>query len=83
MLSKQFDFKTIEKNFDNNIFLAKKNNPNHFLNTKKSYKQLSKFVSEGKEGYFDLIYIDGAHFRLSECFLFDSVYAFKLFKEVV
>ena len=63
MLSKQFDFKTIEKNFDNNIFLAKKNNPNHnfFKYKKKSYKQLSKFVSEGKEGYFDLIYIDGAH----------------------
>ena len=81
MLSKQFNFKTIEKNFDNNITLAKKNNPNHefFKYKKKSYKQLSEFISEGKEEYFDLIYIDGAHD--SQNVLFDSVCAFKLLKD--
>ena len=78
---KNIDFKIIEKNFDKNIKLANEINPNvnFFKYKSESYKQLSKFIAEGKENFFDLIYIDGAHD--SQNVLFDAVSSFKLVKE--
>ena len=78
---KNIDFKKVEKNFDQNIKLANKINPsvNFFKYKNKSYKQLSEFISQGKENFFDLIYVDGAHD--SQNVLFDAVSSFKLVKE--
>ena len=78
---KNIDFKIIEKNFDKNIKLAKEIKPsvNFFKYKNKSYKQLSQFITQGKENFFDLIYIDGAHD--SQNVLFDAVSSFKLVKE--
>ena len=77
---KNIDFKIIEKNFDKNIKLANeiKPNVNFFKYKNESYKQLSKFIAQGKENFFDLIYIDGAHD--SQNVLFDAVISFKLVK---
>ena len=78
---KNIDFKIIEKNFDKNIKLANEINPkvNFFKYKSESYKKLSEFITQGKENYFDLIYIDGAHD--SQNVLFDAVSSFKLVKE--
>tara|TARA_B100000035_G_scaffold235371_1_gene203623 strand:- start:4956 stop:5627 length:672 start_codon:yes stop_codon:yes gene_type:complete len=78
---KKMDFNIIERNFDKNIKLANEINPSvNFLKYKnESYKQLSKFIAQGKENFFDLIYIDGAHD--SQNVLFDAVTSFKLVKE--
>mgnify|MGYP001158147805 FL=1 len=78
---KNIDFKIIEKNFDKNIKLAKEIKPsvNFFKYKNESYKQLSQFIAQGKENFFDLIYIDGAHD--SQNVLFDAVSSFKLVKE--
>ena len=75
------DFKIVEKNFDKNIKLANETRPNvkFFKYKNDSYKQLSEFIIQGKENFFDLIYIDGAHD--SQNVLFDAVCSFKLVKE--
>ena len=52
---------------------------NFFKYKNESYKLLSQFISEGKENFFDLIYIDGMHY--SQNVLFDAVSSFKLAKE--
>lgn len=81
ILKKKFDFKLIEENFDYNTNLAKIKNPKHnfFKYKQQSYKQLSNFISQGKEGYFDFIYVDGAHD--SQNVLFDAICSFKLLKD--
>ncbi len=78
---KNIDFKIIERNFDKNIKLANKIKPSvKFFKYKiESYKQLSQFIAQGKENFFDLIYIDGAHD--SQNVLFDAISSFKLVKE--
>ena len=67
--------------FDKNIKLANeiKPNVNFFKYKNESYKQLSQFIAQGKENFFDLIYIDGAHD--SQNVLFDAVISFKLVKK--
>ncbi len=79
--AQNIDFKIIEKNFDENIKVAKEMKPsvNFFKYKNESYKQLSEFIAQGKENFFDLIYIDGAHD--SQNVLFDALSSFKLAKE--
>ena len=54
---KNIDFKIIENNFDKNIKLANEinQNVNFFKYKSESYKQLSQFITQGKENFFDLI----------------------------
>ena len=78
---RNIDFNEVEKNFDHNIRLTSQMHPcvNFFKYKKESYKQLANFISEDKENYFDLIYIDGAHD--SKNVLIDAINSYKLLKD--
>ena len=78
---KKINFSDVESKFDHNIKLAKKKNK--FIKIHKykneSYKQLSKFIADGLENYFDLIYVDGAHD--SKNVIIDAILSYKLVKQ--
>ena len=79
--NRNINFVEVEDKFDYNINLAKHKNKliNFYKYKKQSYIQLSKFISQGKENYFDLIYVDGAHD--SQNVIMDAILSYKLVKQ--
>ena len=71
----------VEKRFHRNIKMAinKVENPVQlYLHKGFSNLELPKLISEGKQGYFDFVYIDGSH--QAPDVLFDALLGFKLLK---
>lgn len=69
----------IEERFDQNIQISTKKAAFNVSFQKKkdySYRILSELIKEGKENYFDLVYVDGSH--LANDVIFDACFAFKL-----
>jgi predicted O-methyltransferase YrrM len=75
------DMPAIEKRFLHNIKVAvgKVNNPVQLVVHKGySAEELSRLIAEGKQGYFDFIYVDGSH--QAPDVLCDALLGFKLLK---
>ena len=72
---------TVESNFDENTNFAISNSK-HSIALKKYKKTsavaLSTLLSEGKENYFDFVYIDGSH--VASDVLCDAILGFKMLK---
>lgn len=78
-VSNMFD---VEKRFHHNIKIAKSrvsNNTRLIIHKSFSHLTLSKLITEGKQDYFDLIYVDGSH--QAPDVLSDAILSFKLLKK--
>lgn len=77
----QYDMSNVELNFHKNIQLAKETaQHNVSVHIHKGYSDhhLVRLLAEGKNNYFDFIYVDGSH--QAPDVLSDAVLAFKLLK---
>jgi len=75
------DMSAVEKRFHNNtkVSVSKvNNNVQLFIHKGISVLALSKLIAEGKQGYFDFIYVDGSH-QAPEV-LCDAILSFQLLK---
>ncbi len=75
-------FSAAEKRFRNNTNVAIKNAKNAVelvIHKGLSDAVLSKLITEGKQGYFDFIYVDGSH--CAPDVLCDAVLSFRLLKK--
>lgn len=75
------DMSAVEKRFHKNIKTAKSkiNNDAHIvIHKNNSDLALSKMIADGKQGYFDLIYVDGSHQATDV--LCDAILSFRLLK---
>jgi predicted O-methyltransferase YrrM len=75
------DMSAVEKRFTMNIDIAKqkvKNQLELFIHKGYSDQVLSNLLSEGKNGYFDFIYVDGSH--QAPDVLCDAILSFRLLK---
>ena len=71
----------VESRFHRNIKIARnnvENDVNLVIHKEFSDVALSKLIAEGKQGYFDFIYIDGSH--QAPDVLCDAILAFRLLK---
>ena len=71
----------VERNFDSNLktACAAAKHPVHFTKIKgQSDLTMAHLLSSGKQGYFDLVYIDGSHLACDV--LCDAVLGFRLLK---
>lgn len=77
----QANMNAVERNFDSNLKSAcgAAKHPVHFTKIKgTSDLTLAHLLSSGKQGYYDLVYIDGSH--LAPDVLCDAVLGFRLLK---
>ena len=78
----QADMAAVERRFRANTARAMADAPHQVdLVIRKGYShdQMAKLIAEGREGYFDFVYIDGSH--QAPDVLFDAVLGFKLLRE--
>lgn len=75
------NMKDVEGRFARNIQIAKsksKHNSNVIIHKGLSCRQLPKLISEGKQNYFDFIYIDASH--QAPDVLLDAILSFELLR---
>lgn len=76
------DMSEVKKRFGHNTKLAiskVSNNVKLVIHEKSSDVALSKLIAEGKEGYFDFVYVDGSH--QAPDVLCDALLSFRLLKK--
>jgi predicted O-methyltransferase YrrM len=79
--SLETDMSEVETRFHHNIKTAKsraRHEPTIVVHKGMSNRELPQLIADGKQGYFDLIYIDGSHQAADV--LLDSVLAFELLR---
>ena len=80
--SAQVDMSEVEKRFHHNIQLAGSEVPHEvkmIICKSRSDSALSRLIADGKQGYFDFIYIDGSH--QAPDVLCDAILSFRLLRK--